>query len=403
MTLPRVSFRSLGGQLVVCAGLLTSASGMDPDPVCSRPDVVFCSGFEESDWRAKWDDYDGNPSSSNQLQIDPGPSEQADNHVMRLRSPAGARGGADLVKVIAPTVDRLYVRWYQKWEPGYNFEAGCHNGGIHAGDRNLLGASDNRPKGNDWYSAWLEPCGEHKMHLYAYYRGMYMDCANPSGTCWGDHLPCTIGSQYCTSPRDNAPPHPMPINPVTDRWYSFEIMAQSGTPTTDTSVIHPDGVLNFWVDGVEYGPFDKRWLRTSADVKLGLIYISLFNHDGTHSDEGIVVDDVVASTSRIGERTTAGAGPKPSNARYPQVRNLSIRIGESSLQLQVADEPGSVVMLDPRGHRMAEATIDRSQREIRIAEGNGITGIYTVAVVQGNRRAIGRHVVLHGSTRASRE
>jgi hypothetical protein len=297
--------------------LITSASlsisSQVSDSICSRSDVLFCTGFEESNWRGQWDDYDGNPAGSNDLMSDPGPFNISGNHVMRLRSPAGARGGADLVKVLTASYNRLYLRWYQKWETGYNFSAGCHNGGLHAGDRNFLGASDNRPTGSDWFSAWLEPCGENRMHFYAYYRGMYMDCVNPTGSCWGDHIPCMLSSNYCSNPKDNAPPLPLPPAPIANKWYCFEIMADAGTPTTDTSAIHPDGILNFWVDGVEYGPFEKLWLRTSANIKLGIVWLSLFNHDGTHSAEGIMVDDVVVSTQPIGVRGAAGI---QKNAKY---------------------------------------------------------------------------------------
>jgi len=264
--------------------------------------ALFNTGFEEADWRTLWNDYDNNPAGSNDLIADPGPFNTPGNHVMRLRSPAGARGGADLVKVLSSTYTRVYARWYQKWETGYNFSAGCHNGGLHAGNRNYLGSSDNRPTGSDWFSAWLEPCGENRFHFYAYYRGMFMDCANPVGSCWGDHLPCMIGSGYCTKPVYNAPPMPLPPAPVAGQWYCIEIMADAGVATTDTSSVRPQGILNFWVDGVEYGPFENLWLRTSDAIKIGILYLSLFNHDNTHSTEGIMVDEVAVSTNYIGPK-----------------------------------------------------------------------------------------------------
>ena len=88
-------------------------------PACAAG--VFCSGFEEGN-KAIWDDYDGNPDATNLLMTDPGPCARTGNHVMRLRVPAG-RGGADLIKMLPSTHDKLYARWYQKWEPGYDFTA----------------------------------------------------------------------------------------------------------------------------------------------------------------------------------------------------------------------------------------------------------------------------------------
>jgi len=130
---------------------------------------------------------------------DPGPFDEEDNHGMRLRVPPG-RGGADIVKVLPSSHDRLYARWYIKWEAGYDFDAPNHGGGLHAGDRNLLGRSDYRPDGNDWFSVGIEPLPElHRLNAYVYYRGMYIDCADPSDACRGDHFPCTMdeGAAYC--------------------------------------------------------------------------------------------------------------------------------------------------------------------------------------------------------------
>ena len=56
------------------------------------PEWIFCSCFEEGNLDI-WDDYDGNPAETNQLVTDPGPLDQASNHVMRLWIPPG-RGTA---------------------------------------------------------------------------------------------------------------------------------------------------------------------------------------------------------------------------------------------------------------------------------------------------------------------
>jgi hypothetical protein len=67
-----------------------------PDAACSG--AVFCSGFEEGN-KAAWDDYDGNPDSTNLIMTDPGPCNSPDNHIMRLRVPPG-RGGERIVENI---------------------------------------------------------------------------------------------------------------------------------------------------------------------------------------------------------------------------------------------------------------------------------------------------------------
>ncbi|MCP4573102.1 MAG: hypothetical protein GY838_12165 [bacterium] len=260
---------------------------------------VFCTAFEDGDFSV-WDDYDGNPAPDNVLLEDPGPWNVAGNHVARLRVPAG-RGGVDLIKVMPSTYDIMYARWYVQWEPGYDFSVLSHGGGIWAGDRNMLSRSGYRPDGTDRFGAGLEPYASNgRLNTYGYYRGMYQDCVDPEGLCWGDRFPCMLdeGQGYCTEPqhRDDATPPPVLES---GRWYCIEMMFDAGTPSPDGSTA--DGVLNFWIDGVEQGPWDDLWLRTSADLKLSVLWLQLFHHD-VHPVAGILLDNVVVSTAPIGCR-----------------------------------------------------------------------------------------------------
>jgi hypothetical protein len=262
----------------------------------TQPPWVFCSSFEEGS-KAIWDDYDGNPDTTNLLMADPGPFNLSGNHVMRFRVPPG-RGGADLVKVLASQHDKLYARWYIKWEKGYDFTAPNHGGGLHAGDRDYLGRSDYRPTGADWFSAWVEPLPDNRrLNLYVYYRGMYMDCADPQGSCWGDHFPCMVdqGQTYCTKPEHR--PTVLPPQLEDDRWYCVELMVDAGPAAS--SAAQAAGVLDFWVDGQEIGPWTNLWFRSDASLQLGILWLNLFHHQ-EHSVEGVMYDNVVVSTSRVG-------------------------------------------------------------------------------------------------------
>jgi hypothetical protein len=239
--------------------------------------------------------------------------------VMRLRAPAGGGQAADLVKVLPSTHDRLYARWYQKWEVGYDFGANNHGGGLFAGDRSLLGQSGNRPTGSDWYTSWWEPVAgtyngvnlNGRPHLYTYYRGMYQQCSNPTGDCYGDSLPCMYdeGSFYCTKSqhRETVMPPAMTAN----QWYCVEVLLDGGTPTTTAA--GANGVQDFWVDGVEYGPWTDLWHRTTSNLKINIFWINLYYHNA-HVDRGFMVDDVVVSTQRVG--CHGGAPPsKPTGLR----------------------------------------------------------------------------------------
>lgn len=286
--------------MIATFGFLFAASGVaQTGQGCLGNDDnwVFCTGFEEGNLD-QWDDYDGNPTVTNTLMQHPGPFGKAENHVIRLRAPEG-RGGADLVKVLPETYDRLFLRYYVMWEPGYDFNAAGHGSGLHGGARSQLGANaGHRPDGTDKFVATIEPHRfEHRVNIYAYYPGMYQDCADPDGSCWGDSFPCLDdnGSNYCTD--SNHRPNPLPPVMQTGRWYNIEMLLDSGTPSADGS--DADGILNLWIDGVEYGPWNDMWFRSTPDLKISILYLRLWHH-GEHSVEGIMIDEVVVSTERIG-------------------------------------------------------------------------------------------------------
>jgi hypothetical protein len=285
--------------------------------ICAN--AVFCSGFEEGS-KAIWDDYDGNPDSTNLLMTDGGPCNRSGNHVMRMRVPAG-RGAADLVKVLPSAHDKLYARWYEKWEPGYDFAANNHGGGLFAGSRDFLGQSGIRPTGADFYTAWFEPLagtwnGQNLTgipHFYSYYRGMYQQCSDPNGNCFGDSLPCMYdeGSGFCTKAADRE--RIMPPRLQTGRWYCVEVLLDGGTPSSNG--VGATGTQDFWIDDVEYGPWTNLWHRTTTNVKVDILYLSLFFHEN-HSVEGVMLDDVVVSTQKIGCHGSSTALPSaPTNLR----------------------------------------------------------------------------------------
>ncbi len=314
---------ALMAALIGCSALtyaaLTSepvfaAEACDDAPVCAAG--VFCSGFEEGN-KAIWDDYDGNPDATNLLLLDPGPCARPGNRVMRMRVPPG-RGGSDLVKVLPSTNARMFARWYQKWEPGYDFTAANHGSGLHAGSRDLLGRSGYRPSGSNWFSAFFEPTANagtlnRRPHLYAYYPGMSQDCSDPNGSCWGDSLPCMYdeGSNYCKKPEQRETV--MPPQLESGRWYCIEVLLDGGTPVASAALA--DGAANFWVDGIQYGPWTTLWMRTTSALKVSTLWMNLFHH-AEHSTAGVMLDDIVVSTSRVGCHGTVGATPSaPTNLR----------------------------------------------------------------------------------------
>jgi hypothetical protein len=263
--------------------------GVPPLDECSQPgpDWIFCDSFEAG---GTWDGSTTNPV----LVSEPGPFGLADNHVAQLRVPPGS-GGEGLIKYLDHH-DVAYLRFYVMWEQGHDFTAPRHGpGGMHGGTTDCIGCSDNRP--SDWFTSTLETVTDppHTLQAYTYYPGMYMDCANPNGACWGDMFPCTAGPSYCTNP-DHAPIGPQPEMEA-GRWYCLEQMIDAGTPTAGPE--GASGALDFWVDELEIGPWAELWFRSSDEIQISALWLYLYHHD-QHSEEGLLLDNVVVSTTRIG-------------------------------------------------------------------------------------------------------
>ena len=264
------------------------------DTACNR-NTVFCTNFEEADWRSVWDDYDGNPDHTNKLIENPGPFNIKGNHVINLRVPDG-ESAADMVKVLPQQYEKLFVRWYQYWTPGYNFTQGSHGSGLYAGERWNLGKSGYKPNGEDFVYTLFEPSSANndlaRPYLYTYYKGMYQDCADPNGSCWGDHFPCFIGPTYCTNAAHTVKGSKLPPPVVAGKWYKIEIMLDMGNAVTDEN--KANGILNFWINDVEYGPWNKLWFRNSNDLKISILWMNLWHPGG--STKGVYIDNIAVST-----------------------------------------------------------------------------------------------------------
>lgn len=317
-TLPDGRYMHVASLLLYLVSTASSAVSVQQDE-CQKPPqgTVFCEDFEGPNPKSRYDDYDGNLDTENQVITNIGPSNSPSNKVVRLRVPVGQGGTSDLLKVLPSTYDRLYARWYFQYEPGFSFNAPNHGAGLTAGDRNSIGNSGIRPTGSDVASFTVQYLPSSAVpFVYTYYRGMYQDCTNPNGQCYGDSLPCVYdsGANYCKKPQHR----PEIIMPTLQagRWYCAEQMVDMGTP--DPTGTSPNGRLTIWLDGELIGVYSDLWLRTTATLKLQNLWLSLFHHDGTHSAAGEMLDNVVVSTQRVGCGTSIVPLSAPTNLRIVQ-------------------------------------------------------------------------------------
>ncbi len=296
---------SLGWLCCACVATLGCRSSAGPDAdrpaldECGTPGPgwLFCDGFEWGGTAPFWDGSDTGPT----LVGDPGAHGRAGNHVLRFRVSPGSGGGAGVWKRIAGH-RKLYTRFWVQWEKGHDLTAVHHGpGGLAADPGGNLGRSGIRPDGTDLIAATIEAgtAGPHPLYSYTYYPGMYQDCADPAGACWGDSFPCSYDppgvTHYCTHPADR--PSVAQAGVQTGRWYCLEQMVDAGTPTPTAA--GADGALDFWIDGAEIGPWTGLWMRSTESLQLNVLWLFLYHQDGNHSAEGLLVDDVVVGTEAI--------------------------------------------------------------------------------------------------------
>jgi len=276
---------------IMTAGIVFIAQVVSAASYAADTSAIWCSGMEEPDINGNWN----NQGASQQKYLDPGPFTIPGNSVARITGLSRRWNGRGW--------KRLYCRYYQKFETGYDFAAACHNGGAFSGGADCYGCAGNRaPAGaGGWFWGTLESCYNdlRRLHFYFYYPGQKMDCANPAGSCWGDHVPCMISDSYCNRiSAFKAPPMPLPPLMEDNRWYCIEMMCDAGDPAA--SATGANGVLDFWIDGTEYGPFQNLWFRSDSIVLVNLIGFMMYYHNGNPNGKTILIDDVVVSGSPVG-------------------------------------------------------------------------------------------------------
>lgn len=292
--------------LVWLAAYPATAAGPVPRNECANPPAgaVLCEDFESSGWRATW----GSSSFSEITDTTtPGPSQDAANRAIQFMPAAGVSNNTSIYKSF-PSAQRMWARWYTKYNSGFNFSNLNHGGGFSAGDINKIGTSGYRPPGDSTGYAWFwteyHPQTA-KFFTYAYYYGMYQQCSTP-GSCYGDAFPCVYDGSgspyYCTKDWDR------PIGgmaavpgPVANRWYCIEQMLDVGDPMSDASAAQANGEFRSYIDGVLVAQIPNLHIRTSSAFQGPReIFMQLYFHEATHNNAGQMFDNIVISPNRVG-------------------------------------------------------------------------------------------------------
>ncbi len=241
----------------------------------NRNDIIFFGGFEEGfnnehwrkDWGIKWNSRaDKNEIIQNAFM---------GGKSLRVNYPAGGLGPSttglqfpivlrDIPNIENGFYQEIYLRYYVKFEKGFDFRKGGKLPGLMGGGDSWIRSGGNQPDGTNGWTLrfmWIE---DGKIIVYAYVpkskNGKWGEVK------WGQGIDC----DFTVEP---------------GKWHCIEQYVNVGTPNKD------NGKLKVWIDGIEKVNIDdmRFWNVENNNGKIGGIYFSTF-HGGNTKDWSPTVD-----------------------------------------------------------------------------------------------------------------
>lgn len=262
--------------------------------------VFFSEDFEDGDFDDWFDAY-GPP----QVVSDPFQAYSGNNALMCLARYEGDRSSTSSIKYwFHPGYDRVYYRWYCRFENDFDQGWGMHFCSLYAvqGDNkwNEMGKAGIKPEGDDRFGTGFEPWSNWgsltppgRMQFYTYWHEMEPDIYDDNG----DGIPDIHYWGNTFFPET-------PVIPQRGRWTCMEIMMKANDPGEN------NGEMAAWTDGqlcMHLGGFD--W-RTTDELKLKRISLGVYVHNNP-KDNVVWFDDVVLSTGYIGPSDQHGGVEPP--------------------------------------------------------------------------------------------
>lgn len=275
-------------------------AGIEQDPA-----VIFHDGFEDyatpADLGRKWDTliHEGNM----RIAEEPDNVNQGKKSLECAMPQQRAALAVAVNKVIKDERDVLFLRFYSKFEKGYDHPRGSsHNGGTIAAHYNVDGRAtpgipaDGRNKFLvNFETERGQAVSPGPLNFYCYHA--------EQGGPFGDHIYPT--GKVVASGRRGVPVKP-PVSfgphfvsrpdviPKLDRWYCYEFMVKANTPG------QRDGRIACWVDGKLIADFPNMRLRDVEGLKIDCFGVGVYLSPNTARPNRKWYDDVVAATSYIG-------------------------------------------------------------------------------------------------------
>lgn len=193
--------------------------------IADDPRVVFAEDFDQAsveEVAARWESVAGSEIMSLSDESPPGSAGEKS----LLMTHVGGREGGHLYRRLAPGFERLFIRFYVKFDRDC---AGIHHffhvGGYNPATPYPQGGAGERPRGDERFTVGIEPYGKDWVwDYYAYW--MEMRGSPPRGQTWGN--------SFVRDPE---------LKVARDTWICIESMIQLN------DVGESNGELALWIDG----------------------------------------------------------------------------------------------------------------------------------------------------------
>ncbi|MEQ9322727.1 MAG: MYXO-CTERM sorting domain-containing protein [Polyangiaceae bacterium] len=277
---------------------------------------IFCDDFEDAaDTDGNlglWDDQGLHPSNL-VLETDPA-VVHGGARALRVTAHKGQDTGGGPAKWFLPGYDEIYVRFWVRFAPDYNYTHHLVNVGANemSNQWSSFGTAGCRPNGANFFTTSIEPFSEFGNQpvpgawgFYSYSVDMSCDpgnsCANYADPqaicdgCAGKGSPCDNGLECCWGDNNISSP---PAISERGSWVCVEGRVAANTGG------QPNGSQTLWVDDQQVGSWEGILWRTDDALKINSFGLWHYVTDGVYAEgqteQTIWFDDVVISQAKIG-------------------------------------------------------------------------------------------------------
>lgn len=248
--------------------------------IASDPAVIMASSFESENWleddfhfsRGPWKKVGYRTTDSGGVFTGNAGLE----HLNRMGTHEGGMYDFPFPKVQGA----VYLRWYRKYEPGFDFSCVIKGNGVYALAPNVESgkSAGKKPDGYDKYSLKIQTAEDKSTGLgdttfYMYYPDQ------SSG--FGDTLAQNIGTPALIKPGE---------------WHSYEIMLNPNSADQE------DGEIKMWIDGILKGLYKNIRFRNTSELQINELNVGAYVGGGciAPKDQKVWQDNIVIATTYIG-------------------------------------------------------------------------------------------------------